>query len=110
MTPTLETDAVVIGGGHNGLVCACYLAQAGLKGYEGDDWFGVYAPAGMPLAIREKLSAAIREAIFSDVVKAKIDPVGVEPWGLNPAEMAALVKTERERWTGVVTKANVKLQ
>ncbi len=31
MASPIDTDAVVIGGGHNGLVCACYLAQAGLK-------------------------------------------------------------------------------
>jgi tripartite-type tricarboxylate transporter receptor subunit TctC len=86
------------------------IAEVGYPDLLSDTWTAFTAPPGTPLAIREKLSVAIREAIFSDVVKAKIEPVGVEPWGLSPAEMAALVKTERERWTGVVTKANVKLQ
>ena len=86
------------------------IAEVGYPELLSDTWTAFTAPPGTPLAIREKLSAAIREAIFSDVVKAKIEPVGVEPWGLNPAEMAAVVKSERERWTGVIQKANVRLQ
>jgi phytoene dehydrogenase-like protein len=33
-------DAIIVGGGHNGLVTACYLAKAGLKTVEKNDWVG----------------------------------------------------------------------
>jgi tripartite-type tricarboxylate transporter receptor subunit TctC len=50
------------------------FADIGYPALLSDTWRAFTAPPGTRLAIREKLSAAIREAVFSDVVKAKIEP------------------------------------
>lgn len=60
------------------------IAQAGLKGYEGDDWFGVYGPAGMPLAIREKFSAEMARVLKLDEVRERLAGLGAEPAASSP--------------------------
>lgn len=60
------------------------IAQAGLKGYEGDDWFGVYGPAGMPLAIREKFSTEMARVLKLDEVRERLAGLGAEPAASSP--------------------------
>lgn len=86
------------------------IAAVGLPDLQSDTWTAFTAPPGTPLPIREKLSAAIREVMFTAEVKAQLGKIGVEPWGLGPKEMAALLAKETSRWTDVVRKANVRLQ
>jgi tripartite-type tricarboxylate transporter receptor subunit TctC len=60
------------------------IAQAGLKGYEGDDWFGVYAPAGMPLAMREKFSTEMARVLKLAEVRERLNSLGAEPASSTP--------------------------
>lgn len=60
------------------------IAQAGLKGYEGDDWFGVYGPAGMPLAIREKFSTEMARVLKLAEVRERLAGLGAEPAATSP--------------------------
>ncbi len=60
------------------------IAQAGLKGYEGDDWFGVYGPAGMPLAIREKFSTEMARVLKLAEVRERLAGLGAEPAASSP--------------------------
>lgn len=60
------------------------IAQAGLKGYEGDDWFGVYGPAGMPLAIREKFSTEMARVLKLAEVRERLAALGAEPAASSP--------------------------
>lgn len=60
------------------------IAQAGLKGYEGDDWFGVYGPAGMPLAIREKFSKEMARVLKLAEVRERLAGLGAEPAASSP--------------------------
>ena len=86
------------------------VAEVGLPELLSDTWTAFTAPPGTPLAVREKLASAIREIMFAPEIKARLEAVGVEPWGLGPKEMAELVAKETTRWTDVVHKANVRLQ
>ena len=86
------------------------IAQVGLPELLSDTWTAFTAPPGTPLAIREKVSAAIKEIMFSADIRQRLESVGVEPWGLSPKEMGQLVAIETRRWTDVVKKANVRLQ
>ncbi|MDH4151790.1 MAG: tripartite tricarboxylate transporter substrate-binding protein [Betaproteobacteria bacterium] len=60
------------------------IAQAGLKGYEGDDWFGVYGPAGMPLAMREKFSSEMARVLKLAEVRERLAGLGAEPAASSP--------------------------
>lgn len=60
------------------------IAQAGLKGYEGDDWFGVYGPAGMPLAMREKFSTEMARVLKLAEVRERLAALGAAPAATSP--------------------------
>jgi tripartite-type tricarboxylate transporter receptor subunit TctC len=68
------------------------LAEAGLSGYEGDDWFGVFAPAGTPLAIRERTAKEMTRVLDMPSVRERLATLGAEPAPTGPAEFEAMVR------------------
>jgi tripartite-type tricarboxylate transporter receptor subunit TctC len=73
-------------------------------------WFAVVAPPKTPLAIVEKLSQAIVEAIRSPDVAERFRAGGMTPVGTTPQETAAFLQQEADRWREVIVKAGIKLQ
>lgn len=61
------------------------IAQSGLD-YEGDDWFGVYAPKGTPLEIREKFSKEMARVLLLPEVRERLAGLGAEPVSSTPQE------------------------
>jgi len=80
------------------------LAEAGLKGYGIDPWFGVFGPAGMDPKVTQRLSQAFNEALQDPEVKAKLVKSGFTPEGSTPEVLARLAASEYER-LGKVAKA-----
>lgn len=78
------------------------FAEAGLKGVEGASWFAVYAPAKTPDAQVRSINAAINKALAAPEVKEKFAKLGLEPAGGSPADLAALMKRDTDRWAPVV--------
>jgi tripartite-type tricarboxylate transporter receptor subunit TctC len=72
---------------------------------EGTGWFGLFAPAATPGAFVARLSAAAIDAMRSATVRSRLESLGVEPTGLGPRELAAIMKRDYDRW-GPVIKAS----
>jgi tripartite-type tricarboxylate transporter receptor subunit TctC len=68
------------------------LEQAGVSGYEGDDWFGVFAPAGTPLAIRERMAREMARILALPEIRERLATLGAEPAFLGPTEFEAMVR------------------
>jgi tripartite-type tricarboxylate transporter receptor subunit TctC len=77
------------------------VAEAALPGYEAVLHYGIVGPAGTPRPIIEKLSAALRAALTSDEVRARIADDGAEPVGSTP-EYAADIDREETKWSAIV--------
>jgi tripartite-type tricarboxylate transporter receptor subunit TctC len=86
------------------------IAAVGMPDLLSDTFTSFSAPPGTPLDIREKLNAALREIIMSEDVKAKLNKIGVVPWGLTVKESADHIARETERWTAIVKKANLRAE
>jgi tripartite-type tricarboxylate transporter receptor subunit TctC len=67
------------------------IAESGLK-YEGDDWFGVLAPAGTPLAIRDKVSKEMARILALPELKERLATLGAEAVPSAPAEFEVMVR------------------
>ena len=67
------------------------ISQAGLA-YEGDDWFGVFAPAGTPLAIRERMAKEIARILALAEVRERLVAIGAEPAYMGPVEFETFVR------------------
>ena len=68
------------------------IAQAGLPGYEGDDWFGVFAPAGTSIAIRERMAKEMARILALPEVRERLQAIGAESAFMGPAEFETMVR------------------
>jgi len=80
-----------------------------LPGFVSIAWFGVVAPPKTSPAIAEKLAAAIAEALKLPDVAKRLESLSAVPIGSTPAEMAAFMKQETERYRGIIRAAGVKV-
>ena len=87
------------------------FAELGLKGAEGGSWYGIVAPAGVPAAVRERLSREISAILAKDTeVHQKISAFGWEVGGGTPAEFAEFMRAEYERFGRVVRSRGIRLE
>jgi tripartite-type tricarboxylate transporter receptor subunit TctC len=86
------------------------VAEAGVPGYEAMQWYGMAAPAGTPAPIIARLHAEAAKALQTDEMKEKLALDGAQPVGSTPAEFAALIRRELEKWSRVVRAAGIELQ
>ena len=85
------------------------VAEGGLPGFVAVTWFGVVAPPKTSPDIAAKFSGAIAEALKHPDVQRRLVELSAEPVGNTPAEMAAFMKDEVERWRRVIRSAGVKV-
>jgi tripartite-type tricarboxylate transporter receptor subunit TctC len=78
------------------------IAEAGVRGYEAVQWYGVLAPARTPKDIVAKLNATIVKAIMSKEVREQLAAEAAEPVGNSPPEFHAYIKAEIARWAPVI--------
>jgi tripartite-type tricarboxylate transporter receptor subunit TctC len=79
------------------------LAEAGLAGFELVAWQGVVGPAGLPRPITDQLAAQIAKLVDDPQTRAKLTGMALEPLAEStPDSFAAYVKTEVDRWAGIV--------
>ena len=85
------------------------MAEAGFKGQESDTLQGLLAPAGTSKAIVSKLHAQVAKMITAPDFKERVEGLGFDIIGSSPADFAAQVKVEVEKWTKVVQAAGIKV-
>jgi tripartite-type tricarboxylate transporter receptor subunit TctC len=79
-----------------------------VPGYEVVGWFGMFAPAGTPAAIVEKVNAETKRALHRPEFARMVEAQGAEIVGSSPEELAAVVKAEIQIWQRVVKSLNAK--
>ena len=80
-----------------------------VPGYSGDAWHGLLAPAGTPAAIVQRLSDEVAKVLAMPDVRQRLIDIGLTPVGDTPAQFAATVKSDYDRWGAAIRKANIKL-
>lgn len=83
------------------------LAELGLNGFEANTFTGLFAPAGLPPAILDKLAAAHVKAMSDPKVRERYMGLGVDILEMKRDDFAAFVKEDYERWLKVVREANI---
>lgn len=86
------------------------VAEEGLPGYDVSVWFGVFAPAGTPQKIVDRLANDFIAATSDPGVKEKLFAQGFILHTLKPAEFGAFVRSEIDRWEKVVRASGAKAQ
>lgn len=86
------------------------VAESGVPGYEGNNWWGLLAPAGTPAAVVRRLEAEISKVLAEPEMKKKFDAQGAEIANLNSVAFAKFLKSETAKWSKVVRDAGIKAQ
>jgi tripartite-type tricarboxylate transporter receptor subunit TctC len=81
-----------------------------LPGFESVAWFGIVGPPRTPGLIAEKVAAGVAETLRNPDVLRRLSDLSADPLGMTPAETAAFMKAETERWGAVIRSAGVKLE
>jgi len=84
------------------------LAEAGLSGFDSEDWQGVLAPAGAPVAIIDRLNAQIHRLMAMPDVRERLAARGFRVKVSTPEAFAALIRTETVRWAGIAREAGLR--
>lgn len=85
------------------------LAELGLPGCTVTTWSGIYAPAGTPSAIIERLNAEMNRMAQSAEVQERFRSVGLGVVGGTPAALGEYLSSEIARWTKVVKDAGIRI-
>ena len=81
------------------------IAESGLPGYEATSWFGLFAPAGTPPAVINKLNAAIVKLLAQADIRKKIGDQGAEVYSETPEQFATFIQAEGIKWAKVVRES-----
>jgi tripartite-type tricarboxylate transporter receptor subunit TctC len=86
------------------------IAESGYPGYESDVWFGLFAPAGTPPHIVNRISADVRTALTEPKMRQKLEATGFSIVASSPNEFAVRVKDDIQKWRKVIIDANIKAE
>ena len=86
------------------------MQEAGVKGYDMSQWYGLLAPAGTPAAAVERLNSEVAKALKHPESRTRLQAEGAEPVGSTPQEFGAFFKAEIAKWTRVVHKAGIRVE
>lgn len=83
-------------------------AEQGYPNLVGGGFFGLMAPAGTPKPVIDKVYTAVRDMVREPEVRDRMIKLGYEVHGTTPAEYAAYIRKQIERWTPIAKAANIK--
>ena len=83
------------------------LDELGVTGFEATTFTGLFAPAGMPPLVIEKLQGALKKVLALETVRERYRSFGVEMMDMSAAEFATFVRADAERWRKVAREANI---
>lgn len=81
--------------------------EQGVKGFSSYNWNGILAPAGTPKAIIDRIHAVLSKPLHDPATRKQLESLGYEVAGDGPAEYAAFIKAETEKWANVARKAGI---
>ncbi len=84
------------------------LTEAGVAGYEVSPWFAVFAPAGTPKPVIDKLNRTLLDAMKQPDVAARFESMGAEAVGSSPEALASHLARETARWSKLIVERGIR--
>ncbi len=85
------------------------VAESGFAGFKTLTWNGLVAPAGTPVAVINRVAAAIKDMLNSPETVARLQQMGVDPIGDTPAQFAETLKADLATWSEAARASNLKI-
>ena len=84
--------------------------EAGVPKLIAGNWFGLTAPKGTPAPVIEWVNRQVAAALTHPAVRERLLGQGAEPTISSPADFGSLMRSDTQRWTGVIKAANIKAE
>lgn len=84
--------------------------ELGYPGIVGDTWFAVFAPAGTPQPVLDRLSSSINRIVKTPDFARRMEAIGNQPWVMTPTELRIHVISERERLGKLIRDAGITVE
>jgi tripartite-type tricarboxylate transporter receptor subunit TctC len=85
------------------------LIEAGLQGFEAQQWYGVVAPAGLPAPLLKTLNDTLNQVLAAPDLRDKLAAEAVEPWPMSPERFGRFMRDDIARWTRVARERGIQL-
>jgi tripartite-type tricarboxylate transporter receptor subunit TctC len=85
------------------------IAESGLAGFDINTWFGIFAPAGTPGAVIDRLHGEFVRALSTNDVREAMVKLGAEPVGNTPAQFAAYISSEAAKYAKVIQASGARV-
>ena len=85
------------------------VAESGLPGYEVSAWFGIFAPAGLPQPVAQRLNAEFVKVMREPDLKQRLAGLGADPLTSTPEEFSSYLRSEIDKWAKVVKASGMKV-
>ena len=86
------------------------LIEAGFKGFDAVQWYGVVGPAGLPAAIVKQLNDTLNATLAAPDMKDKLAAEAVEPMPMNPEQFGKYIQAEVTRWSALAKERKIQLE
>ena len=86
------------------------VAESGFAGFKTLTWNGLVAPAGTPVAVVNRVAAAVKDMLNSPETVARLQQMGVDPIGDTPAQFAETLKADLATWSEAARASNLKIE
>ena len=85
------------------------VAESGVPGFQVSEWNGLFAPAGTPRPVLERLEAETRAIVASPEMKKRFAELGVQGVGSSAQEFSAFLKAETTKWAEVIRTSGIRM-
>lgn len=85
------------------------LTEQGIAGFEGNAWYALLGPAGMPRPVVARLNQEVVKIVNTADVRQKLTTVGAEAVGSTPEECAEVIRNEIAKWTKLVKDTGIRV-
>ena len=86
------------------------ISEAGLAGFDANNWYGLVAPAKTPRAIIDQLNAEVTKILSMPDVRTTLFNQGLDPAPGTPEQFGAYIKSERAKWAKVIRESGAKAE
>jgi tripartite-type tricarboxylate transporter receptor subunit TctC len=86
------------------------ISEAGLDGFDANNWYGLVVPAKTPRAIIDQLNAEVTKVLAMPEVKTTLFNQGLDPAPGTPEQFGAYIRSERAKWAKVIKASGAKAE
>jgi tripartite-type tricarboxylate transporter receptor subunit TctC len=86
------------------------ISEAGVPGYEYGGWYGLFGPRGLPAEITEGINAMAQRLMTQQPLRARLEELGGDLDLLGPAEFAATLNQENQRWARAAAEGTIRAE